>query len=158
MHFEYTFCRTFWIHFLWHFLMLSTYFENTSKTCSTASVCMFNTVSITLSHFEYKFWIHFPGHFLSPLRAFWIHFPWHILNILAMALFHLEQTFWIHFLWRFTLHLWKIPLKMLHARNLPSQQIWIPRYLAVQIQIEILNEFEFVPWNLSFWIWWVSGT
>jgi len=31
------------------------------------------------------------------------------------------------------------------------------RYLAVQIQIEILVEFELVPRNLSFWIWWISG-
>ena len=46
----------------------------------------------------------------------------------------------------------------LHLRNPPTREtemiLW---YLAVQIQIEILNSFEFLPSNLSFWMWWFRG-
>jgi len=39
--------------------------------------------------------------------------------------------------------------QMLHPRNPPNPATQIPRYLAVQIQTEILVEFEFVPRNFS---------
>ena len=38
-----------------------------------------------------------------------------------------------------------------------NRETRIPQYLAVQIQIWILAEFEFVQRNLSFSIWWISG-
>jgi len=44
----------------------------------------------------------------------------------------------------------------IHLQNPPYPQTQISRYLAVQIQIQILVQFEFVPSNLSFRIWWVS--
>jgi len=49
--------------------------------------------------------------------------------------------------------LWLFPLKMLPPRNPPHREFQIPWYLAVQIQIEILVSFEFVPRHLSFSIW-----
>jgi len=41
--------------------------------------------------------------------------------------------------------------------NPPIPETQISRYLAVQIQIESLFQFEFVPRNVSFWGMWVSG-
>jgi len=38
-----------------------------------------------------------------------------------------------------------------------DRETQIPRYLAVQIQIEILVKFEFVPKYLSFSTCWISG-
>ena len=46
--------------------------------------------------------------------------------------------------------------ELLHPHNPPNQEPQISRCLMVQIQIEILVWCEFVPRNLSFWIWWVS--
>jgi len=48
-------------------------------------------------------------------------------------------------------HLWQIPLKMLHLRDPPNREFepQIPQYLAVQIHVENLVQFEFVPRNLS---------
>jgi len=42
-------------------------------------------------------------------------------------------------------------------QNPPNRETQISWYLALQIQIEILFEFESVSRNLSFWIWWISG-
>jgi len=42
---------------------------------------------------------------------------------------------------------------LLHPQNPPDRETQIRRYVAVQIQIEIMDWFEFVPRNLSFWIW-----
>jgi len=53
--------------------------------------------------------------------------------------------------------IWHFPLKMLQPRNPPNRATHIPRYLAIQIQIEISVEFEFVPRNLGIAIWWISG-
>jgi len=44
-----------------------------------------------------------------------------------------------------------------YPQNPPNLRTLISQYLAVQIRIEILVYFEFVPRNLSFWIWWISG-
>jgi len=44
---------------------------------------------------------------------------------------------------------------MPHPRNPPNREIEIPQYLAVQIQMEILVEFEFVSKTLSFPNWWI---
>jgi len=52
---------------------------------------------------------------------------------------------------------------MQHTQNPTNRATQIPLYLAVQIQIEILVEFEFVPRNLGIpkfhqiAIWWISG-
>jgi len=50
-------------------------------------------------------------------------------------------------------------LKMLHPRSPHNRETHLSRYLAVQIEIEIeiLVEHEFVPRNLSIWIWWLWG-
>jgi len=58
---------------------------------------------------------------------------------------------------RTRIRLWQFPLKMTHPRNSPNRQTQISRCLAVQIQIEILIEFEFVQKNLSFVIRRISG-
>jgi len=50
-------------------------------------------------------------------------------------------------------YLWQFPQKMLHPRFPTNRETQISRYLAVQIQIEILVWFESVPRNLSCWIW-----
>jgi len=55
---------------------------------------------------------------------------------------------------------WQFPLEMLlHPRNPPNRETEFSRHHMVQIQIKILVSFasRFVPWNLSFWIWWMSG-
>jgi len=44
---------------------------------------------------------------------------------------------------------------MQHLRSPPNRKTHIPQYLAVQIQIDILIEFKFVPKNWSFWIRWI---
>jgi len=60
-------------------------------------------------------------------------------------------------------YVWLFPLKMLHPQNPTDWATQIPLYLAVQIQIEILVKFEFVPRNLGIpkfqqiAIWWISG-
>jgi len=41
--------------------------------------------------------------------------------------------------------------------NPPNFATQISRYFAVQIQMQILAGFEFVPRNLSFWNWRISG-
>jgi len=41
----------------------------------------------------------------------------------------------VRWLWK-----WQFPLKMLHTRNPPNRETQIPRYLAVQIQTEMLIE------------------
>jgi len=46
---------------------------------------------------------------------------------------------------------------MLHPRNPPNPETQIPRNLVVQIQIEILVQFEFVLKNSSVWIGRMSG-
>ena len=51
---------------------------------------------------------------------------------------------------------WQFLLKKLHLRNQPNRKTQIPQYLAVQIQIEMLVSFEFIPRNFSFSIWWIS--
>ena len=45
-----------------------------------------------------------------------------------------------------------------HPRNPPNRKTQIARYLAIQNQIDmdISVQFEFVPRNLSFLIWWIS--
>ena len=52
---------------------------------------------------------------------------------------------------------WQSPLKMQHLRSPPNRNTHISQYLAVQIQIDFLIEFEFIPENRSFWIRWIWG-
>jgi len=52
---------------------------------------------------------------------------------------------------------WQFPLKTLHPRHSPNWETQIPRFLAVQLHIGILVQFEFVRMNLSFSIRWISG-
>ena len=59
------------------------------------------------------------------------------------------------------LHVHGINVQTVSTKNAISpkstnQETQIPRYLAVQIQIEIVVHFEFVPRNLSISIWWIS--
>jgi len=51
---------------------------------------------------------------------------------------------------------YSFPLQMPHSQNPPNREPRIPRYFAVQIQIEILVEFGIVLRNLRFSIWWIS--
>ena len=48
---------------------------------------------------------------------------------------------------------WHSPLEIRHPINPLNRETQIPRYLAVQIQIEIWVQFALVRRNLSFWIW-----
>ena len=49
------------------------------------------------------------------------------------------------------------PPKLHHPQNPPNPETQISRYLTVQIQVQILVWIEFVPRNMSFWIWWILG-
>ena len=44
-------------------------------------------------------------------------------------------------------------MEMHHPRHQPKRKTQIHWYLAVQIQIENLVQFEFVPGNLNFRLW-----
>jgi hypothetical protein len=46
----------------------------------------------------------------------------------------------------------QFPLELLHPQNPPDRDTQISRYLAAQIQIEIVFYFECVPRNCCFWI------
>ena len=74
------------------------------------------------------------------------------MQIFAIYMSHVvNRGFSYDFLYR------QFPMKMLQPRNPPNRATQIPRYLKVQIQIENLVEFEFVPRNLGIAIWWISG-
>jgi len=89
-------------------------------------------------------------------RTSWMSVLWYIRTCSHMCIPVCEMRHWS----RVSTNITRVSYDTFHSNRCTPKfhQIEKFRFLGIsQYKIETVVEFEFVPKNLSFWIWWVSG-